>query len=368
MYIILYGLLLILYFSLRNIRDNNKSRKIYIITATLILSLISAIRHLAVGNDTYAYFMSYENATYLNWSDIFNNIQDYWHGAALKDPGFEIIEKGFTYISNDFIIYQFTIALLFISALGHLIYKNVHNLFGCFISYSFYLSLFYSYLPNSATRQTIAMGLLFWAIIIWVEKKQKILPLLIVLFASLIHKSVFLGFIPIILYYIHGSRLIYQYALVISCIVFIFGQPIAQYMAMASATERYMGYVQSEYYAEQAKPIAFIIEMLIFYLIGILKKGQNKESIQYKTLYKLNFALAICFISFIWVNPNLMRVIAYFSIWGIAFIPNALDQYLYPYKTLLYVIILALTVGRTVITPPPYKLYWQEMQLNERFN
>lgn len=367
MYIVLYILLFILYFYLKNNIDTNKARKVFIYIATIILSIFSALRHLAVGNDTYAYYMSFESAIDVSWSTIFTNIRDYWHGVALKDPGYDIIEKGFHYFSNEFVVYQFAIAVLFLSAIGHIVYRNVNTLFGCVISYSFYISLFYSYLPNSATRQTIAMGMLLWAIVLWIEKKYKFLPFAIIIFASLIHKSVLLGFIPIVIYYIRCSHLIYKYAIFISLIVFVFGQPIAQYMATVSAAEQYMGYVQADYYAGQAKPITFIIEMVVFYFIGFFTKKSNREHSKYAEFYTLCFSLAICFISFIWVNPNLMRVIAYFSIWGIAFIPNVLERHYAYYKTILYTLVILLTVGRSVLALPQYKFYWQEMQLNERF-
>ena len=368
MELIVIGILLILLIVLVGINDRKRAIRLFICWTTLILCLLSCLRNVAVGNDTFEYYRSFEEISVTSWSILWDNLSAYYSGEAIKDPGYDVLQKLFHCLSSDFVVFLFCVALLFVSAIGRIIYKTVNSLSGCFISYVFYITLFYNYLPNSAIRQTIAMGILLWAIIVIVEKKRIVIPILMVVIASTIHKSVLLGILPLGLYYYKYPNRIFYRALIISPLVFLFGQEVAQYMAMLSATDRYAGYVTSAFYsAEDSKPIVFILQLLILYVLGLRHLPRLASCGSYVRLGYICFALAICLVSFVWVNPNLMRVIAYFSLWGIVYLPFMVNSF-HKYRLIVYSFILILLLARPIVTGGhPYVFFWQKMELHERY-
>jgi len=363
MYIFLYIFFLILYLLLCNNKNNNKSRKIYIIVVTIVLSLVSALRHNGVGIDTYSYYMSYINSQDLTWEYIGDNISSFFKGEMIKDPGYILLTKFLGLIIVDFNVYLFVVAFLFLSAIGYILYKSVGNLFGYVISYSYYLSLFYGFFPNSAIRQTIAMAILLWAIIIYNDKHRRILPLVFLIFASLIHKSVIFGLIPLFFLYFNNVKFVYKSAIIIMPLLFAINLEFVEILVLLSGAEHYMSYIEGK----EGSSVIFIVEMVFFYVIGLLSlKYINRNSLYHK-LALISFALAISIISFMRVNPSLQRLIAYFSIWGMVFIPNALYAHKSILKKIFIVCVLALCIGRSILIPNQYKFFWQQMELHERY-
>lgn len=365
MYICLYIFLFLLYIFFYNKRYKNSSRKNYIIIVTLVLSLVSALRHNGVGVDTYAYYMTFTDSKDLPWSYIWENILSFFQGAMIKDPGYALFTKIMGTILVDFNVYLFFVALFFLSAIGHILYKSVNNLFGYVISYSFYISLLYVFFPNSAIRQTIAMAFLLWAIIIYQNKHQKLIPVVFIVFAFLLHKSVLFGLIPLCLMFIKNTQLIYKGAIVLMPLFFAVSFEFVELLILLSDAEHYKQYIEGE----GGTSVVFIVEMCFFYLIGFVAlKFINNNSIYYQRLAFIAFALAISIISFMRVDPSLQRLIAYFSIWGMVFLPNALYAHKPLLRKILIVCVLALCIGRTVLIPSPYKFFWQQMELHDRYD
>lgn len=357
--------LLVIYLILKNSKKPEHAKKIYVCWVTVLLCLLSALRNVGVGNDTYEYLQSFDDVVTVPWSELYGNIFDYYLGVAIKDPGYNILQRAFHLVSDNFAFFQFCVSLLFISAISRIIFKTVENMSGYIISYTFYLSLFYNYLPNSATRQTIAMGMLLWAIILWIERRKILWPVLLIITASTIHKSVLLGFLPIALSYVNKPKIIFKCAVIACPLIFFFGKPVAEYMAVISAADHYVGYVTDN--GESSRPVAFILEMIVFYVLGLCRISDLNSKNRYMQFGIVCFSLSISFVSFIWVNSNLMRVVAYFSLWGIVYLPRVISCYHLNSRKLVYTIILFLLVSRIAFVNRPYKFFWQDMVLNERY-
>lgn len=375
MYIGLFILLFLLYLALHKKPDQDRAKRTFIYIFTLALCLGSALRHMGVGNDTYAYFLVYEEIEFLPWSQVIQSVQEFYSDSHLnsikKDPGYLIFAKLFTYTTPNFGVYQFFVALLFLSAVGHIIYRGVKPMWGYLLSYTFFIFVFYHYLPNSATRQTIAMGIMLWGIILWVEnqtKKHLLLAILMILVGSTIHKSSLVGFIPLFITWVNRPKLIFLSAIIGCPLLFFFGQSAAQFLGELSQVEDYMGYGISTFYNTEEKPTLFVYLMILFYSLGLIRiKDIGQEGDFIRLAFAL-FSIAISIISFIQVDPSLQRLIAYFSLWGVIYLPNAVnrlgDRNI---KAMLCLIILIVIIGRIFLSPPPYKFYWQEMQLHERY-
>lgn len=362
MFLSLYIFLFLLYLFLRHKRS---SRKSYIITVTLVLSLVSSLRNNGVGIDTFAYYMNFLDCQNIPWDILMENILSFFQGTIIKDPGYALFSKFLGFILGNFNVYLFFVALFFLSAIGCILYKSVNKLFGYVISYSFYISLLYGFFPNSAIRQTVAMAFLLWAIIIYHNKHKVIVPILFTIFALLLHKSVLFGLIPLILMFIKNTQLIYKAAIVLMPLFFLISVKFVELLILFSGAEHYMQYIQGG----GGNSVVFIVEMCIFYLIGFAALKIIDFNVNYYNKFAfIAFALSISIISFIRVDPSLQRLIAYFSIWGMVFLPNALYAHKPLVRKILVVCVLALCIGRTVLIPTPYNFFWQQMELHERYN
>ena len=215
------------------------------------------------------------------------------------------------------------------------------------------------------------MGIMLWGIILWLEEQSKmrlLLTTLMILAASTIHKSSLVGFLPLIAAWINRPKLIFLSAIIGCPLLFLFGQSAAQFLGELSQVEDYMSYGMSSFYDTAEKPTSFIYLMLLFYGVGLIRiKGIERENDFVKLSFAL-FAIAISIISFIQVDPSLLRLIAYFSLWGVIYLPNAIDRLgERTIKAVLCAMILIVIVGRSVLSPPVYKFYWEQMQLHERY-
>ena len=87
--------LLILYIHLRKYRYSVAAKR-YIVLISIVLIAISTLRHEAVGNDTYAYIMSYENIHLKSWNEVLNR---FWIRTFMpdsyedRDPAVSVIMK-----------------------------------------------------------------------------------------------------------------------------------------------------------------------------------------------------------------------------------------------------------------------------------
>ena len=366
MYLFLCFLTIFLYLCLRNNKNKGRAKRIYIIIMTLVLCLFSAIRNYGVGVDTFQYYVTFTNISNLSWNIIINDIREFFNGNPyISDPGFTLFTKLFTSILDNFQWYCFLIALVFISAIGRIVYKSVDTFAGYILCYGYYISLIYYNCPNNIMRQTLAMGILLWATIFIIEKKRYLYSILLIIIAITIHKSSIIGVIPIGLLYVQNTRLIYYGGLVLMPVIMMFGSLFVSFLALNSGSDRYLIYVGKE---AEVLPIFYIIEMLIFYFIGLFSIKKMKYQHIYVRESYMCYAMAIALVSLLWVSSDMIRITYYFSIWGIPFVANCVQAVK---KTLLkkifYLIVLSLILGRTFMESKPYEFYWEKMELHDRY-
>lgn len=366
MYLLLCIFALALYWPLNSYKNQDKAKRAYIYIMTFVLCLFSAIRHLGVGVDTYQYYLGFTSMEQTSWNYILKNLIEYLKGDAyISDPGFTLYTKLFASICNNFYIYNFIIAYVFISAVGRIIYKSVNELSGYVLCYGYYISLMYYNCPNNLTRQTLGMGLLLWATIFIIEKRKRFYSILLILIAVTIHRSSLLGLLPIVLLYIGNVRIVYILGVVIMPFVMLVGPQLVSILALNSAYDRYLIYVDME---TETKPIVYIVEMLVFYLIGLYRlKHVGKQNQYVKESYKC-FAMAIALVSLLWVSSDMIRITYYFSVWGIPFVAESVQLIGKSFlRKVAFIMVLFLLIGRVALSPSPYKFYWEKMELHDRY-
>lgn len=350
----------------RKLRLLISGRKQYIILVSLLLILQSGLRNWAVGADTYAYYVAFERVKLMSWTQIFDTFKQYYQVGEGKDPGYLIFQKIIQVVVNDYQIYLILIAVMFFTALGYFIYKNTKYITDVMFAFVLYSALFYSFFSITGIRQTIATVATLWGFEL--IKKKKLIPfILIILLASTIHKSV-LVFLPFyFLANFQKTKLIYTVAVLIFPLVMIFRRPVAYFLAISSGSENYLQFALSD--MEAGTPTFTVLMVLVILFGWIFMKDLLKLKPSLSRIYNA-MALAFVFTPLTWVDPSLMRVVQYFSIFMLLFIPQVIDTATLSnqkVRTAIYVGIYIILIFLVIRAGGEYKFFWQQMQLGENY-
>ena len=369
MFVNLIVIALILFFGFHYSRkrdaDSNVNRLRYIKIVSFILILQSGLRNEAVGDDTHTYKVSFEDQKYVSWSDAFETVTNYYKFNLGKDPGFAIVEKAAYFITTNYNVYLFLIALLFFSALGHFIYNNSKRLKDIVISYLIYSVLFYSFFSITGHRQTIATALALFSFKFL--KQNKFIPfILLILIGSTIHKSCLI-FIPF--YFacrVNKPKYIFTGALLLFPVFMVFRDILVVYVQLIGGYEEYEQY-------EGAGTFTFTIMFIFLSIVALFQQKYIMSQNQSNYFNFVAFAFAIVFLPLTWINPSMMRVVQYFSIFMLLFVPDILRSFehysidIYNRVRSIAVLVLLLLFIKSNWNAPPYGFYWEKMRLNEQY-
>lgn len=368
-------LILILYAALLLwIRPTEGKKKVFCGLAAIQWILLSGLRHPSIGADTYAYRRTFYNSKYVSWETLFENFKNTffrWNifedGAvggtdyslidivlgentlAVKDPGYAILNKAFYTIFPNYTVFLIFIAVLFTVPLAILIYRNSREPLLSFLIYS---CLFYSFFAITGHRQTIATGIALMGYLAFGEKKKFIPFLLTILLAFPLHKSV-LGFIPIyFLQFIKMDRKKIIAVLLIFPFVFLTSEFWATILAFLSG---YEGYEQ----ATGGGAYTFLLVYAIL-MVATLWKGQTAIRLNPKAntaLVAVAFAFLLTPLTF--VNASMMRLVQYYSIFLVLYIPDLIMTFEHHETQFAYILALAVLIGLFVRHNPQYMFFWQ---------
>lgn len=134
---------------------------------TSVLLLIAGLRNQAVGSDTYTYLMKFDDVKYYSWYQLIENIYfGFFNPAASdigKDPAMAISNKIIVMFTTNHTLYLLLTSAALLIPLGIFFYRNSTSLKQLLFSYSFFIALYFNYMPCSAIRQSIALGVLLIA-------------------------------------------------------------------------------------------------------------------------------------------------------------------------------------------------------------
>lgn len=344
-----------------------KNRKAYIIFITILLVLQSGLRNVAVGADTYQYFLIFERVKIQSWSEIINSVVSYYNLDEGKDPGYTVFQKLFQYVSRNYQIYLFFVAILFFSSLGYFIYKNTRRVSDAMFAYVLYSVLFYSMFSITGIRQTVATAIALWGYEL-IKRKKLVFFLILIVLASTIHRSVLI-FIP--LYFIRNKKAL-KY-LLISCLILL---PFMFYYSnIISSFFQAMDSTYSDYqHMESLRPYTYVIMNLVVFFLGV---ATYKDSLKQKEYPKTHFwyaalIIATFFTTQVFQIHGFMRVIYYFSIFNILLIPHIFRLFAGKLKIQINgirtigIVLLLLMYIRTSIGSE-YKFFWQAMELGQNY-
>lgn len=303
--------------------QHQRGRKNYIIFVCVLFILQSALRDLTVGADTYAYYRSFQDIKYFSWDNIFQRFHDVYIQKEGKDAGYTLLLKIFQIFFTEYRVFLFAVAIFFFFFLGRTLYRNTDSIQDVLIATCIYQALFYSFFSITGTRQTIATGFILWGYQYIADRKLLKFTILI-LIAAFIHKSALIFYPFFFIAPLRFRRLILTAGIVFFPIMLTFGRGIATYMAKISASDAYMAYAESEYETSGARTFALFI-----LLVGIASwiKLSALKTLPYNNYYITALALAIVFTPLTWIDPSLMRIVQYYSIFTIFLIPQLTQVY-----------------------------------------
>lgn len=343
--------------------SSERALRNYIYVVCTILALQSGLRNVAVGADTYAYMLKFDAIKYTSWDEIITTFNRYFEVGIGKDPGYLIFMKCISLVVSNYQIYILTIAILFFGALGFLLRKFCKNIYEVFIGGVLYEVLFYGFFSITGIRQTIAIS--FLLIGVGFILNRKLIPfILICLLAAVIHKSALI-FIPF--YFIaHYKKPIKLLSIVILCLPIVFGstKPFAQFLTSFSFSESYASYANSDY--ETAGAQMFLIFMLVVSIMAITCRKEINELPEKNKICYNAFSLSVLFTPLTWVDPSLMRVVMYFSIFSIFILGNLVKLFckrislsikVFSFAMLLIFVLVIIKRGGE------YAFFWQDMAL-----
>ena len=337
--------------------------KLYIVFITIALILVSGLRHEGVGNDTYAVMLKYEGFDNISWKEIWDNfIPKYLSPSnGYKDPGEDVFNKILFNVIPDSRMYLFFVATVFLATLGLFVYKHANSLFSVLFTYSFYITLFYQYVPNSSLRQTMALAILLFAYRL-LEEKRVFICILLIAVASTFHKSSLIALLIIPLSYVGAVRKAYIGSILLFIVVLFNYRWVGD--VLGTSSEVYGDYLGNTFYSNRSKPYMVILLIAGLYIIGLLFSKKDRD-IKKSRLYYYGTALTLCLVPLVWIDPSALRLISYFGVYMGLLVGNAYVKEAKAKQYLMVVIVVFLL--KAVTSNDDYHFMWQEMRLHDRY-
>ncbi|MGN7763271.1 EpsG family protein [Paenibacillus sp. 22594] len=352
MHILLIVLLLLGGFGVSNIRDKKFKLKLVVVWSGFVLFLYGALRSINVGTDVNGYSLSYLQLQNISFKEIFLS-----NTVISRDPFFYYLLKILTYINTD---PQFMIVVttaIVIICLSVFIYKNSVN---PLLSFVLFVGLrFYSF-TLSGLRQAVA-----WSIIMlsynFIKEKKPIKFLILVLIASLFHKS---ALIFLIAYPFAKIKRIGSISFAVP-FIFIFNyvtnNSLVEIALKLSFFQQYDGQLSNGNNNSGSTLLLIYIGIYIFSLI--LRKKTNDESQENYQMYNLTL-LGIIITMLSLDYDNFFRIGYYFIFSIVLLLPHTINR-IGDEKTrnLVSAIVIILIIAQFIIIGPGagtenYSFFW----------
>lgn len=335
----------------RKIEFNGK--KTVCIVGAVSWILLSGLRHLSIGADTYAYKYLFNGVTNQSWTKVIEQLKLRLTLAnTTKDPGYTLIVKLFQCFSDNYRIWLILIACAFIIPMAIWIYKNSSDPCVSFVVFS---TLFYSFFAITGLRQTIATAIAFFGGMEFIRKERPLGFLLTVLLASLIHAS---SIVLLPLYFLDKIKIsratLAAYWLLI-IFAFLFRDKVFNILKAFAGYDNYMKSAT----ASGGTFILLLLAMAVVYTIFYRQIGASKNP-------QLNIAsnslfMACVFSPLLLVNESCMRIVQYYSIFIIILLP----EYKYIFKKesriIFNVIVCAVMILLLIRNQPVYHFFWERI-------
>lgn len=342
-------------------------RKSYVIYLSVILILQSGLRHLAVGADTFEYFRRFKYYSTLSWGEVGESFYNAFFRGEGKDAGYDVFNKLVSCITDEYQVFLFIVAIFFFTVLCKFIYRNTSSNLQVFLALCFYQLFFYTFFSITGVRQTIAVGFTLWSYK-YIEQRRILPFLFLVLIGVTFHKTALI-FLPF--YYVSRIR---NPRTILTCAVFAL--PILLFGArrfagfLANMAGDYSSYAESTY-ANAGGP-NYLLMLLALAILSFYKYNNIRTSYGSVSFTYINaLAITIMLAPLVWVDPSLLRLSYYYSIFLVALFPAVMSCFYsngdYTSKMIVASIIIIVFSIIIIKTNSSYSFFWQEMELGSNY-
>lgn len=312
--------------------------------------LMTGLRDMSVGADTYSYEMGFNNVMQMEWSELFTRFYNqYWGNVPAKDPGYSILVKLMQYISTDYRVFMFLIGAMFTIPMGAWIYKYASR---PEISFLLYQILFWSFFGVTGYRQALATALV---VLIGYDfiRKRKLLPFtLLCAVGFTLHKSCILYF-PF--YFLANLKITKRNTFIFIVLTVLFGT-VGNHLYKPLA--ELIGYDSEAFVLPPWTYFSLIIALTIMSIwrapaILKLHGSTGKHMLNAMYIGCLTTAMTI-------TNQSFMRVQQYYTINLMLLLPMIIDSFPKAHdRKIVYAIATFTMIGMFVTQGSRYLFFWQ---------
>lgn len=351
MKIYLANILLLFVYGAVFLKDASKRKNaVFCSLASLNWILLSGLRHLTVGADTIKYGYMFEQAKSISWVTLWNDRTDIFINKTLgKDPGYIVFQKLVQLFTSSYRTWLIIAAVLFIVPLGVFIYKHSAN---SLISFLIYSCMFYSFFSITGTRQTLVTAIAVFAGYKYIKERCLLKFLLLILIASFIHFSV-VFFIPA--YFIVNMKITNKYLYLCGCTfvaVLAFKEAIFRLVSSISGYGQYQPF-------EGAATWNFSILLIALTVVALLKRKEILSNNPQAKHYINALLTAVILVPFTFVNPSVMRVVQYYSLFIILLVPEIINSFKKQERFFVYFVACSALILLLIKNNPVYIFFWQ---------
>ncbi|VXB59968.1 conserved membrane hypothetical protein [Exiguobacterium sp. 8H] len=348
MTIYLVNMALLVGWGLLLIRHEIPSRRAWFVSfATIQWIVLSGFRDVTVGADTAQYkalFLQSQTLPLGAFTDRFFEIVF----TESEDPGFYLFQRLIQYVITDYQVYLVLIAMIFMIPLGYFIYKYSSE---PLISFLLFSVLFYEFFAVTGLRQTVATALVVLVGYHFVRARKLGWFLLLVCIAMTIHKSSLI-FVPF--YFLANKQLTKAYLMTMFGVViglFVFRNSFFDLLVQVSGYETYSA-------MEGAGAVNFSLMLLSVLFIALWRKDQilanNPSAIHFFNA----LLLAACLLPLTFLNPSMMRLVQYFSLFLLLMIPEIVGTFERRERLVVYYSAVMLLGLLFIREAPVYSFFW----------
>lgn len=328
---------------------NANFKKTFCFFACLQAILLSGLRHIDVGADTFNYVGMFERVKGYSWEYLWDHLIHILEYEDDVEPGFYISMKLFQIFSKNARIYLIVFAAFVNIPLFVWFYKKSSNVF---VSTLIYFSLFFAFVSTTGLRQTMVFVILCFIGTKFIEERRLIPFVLLTLLCFTFHRSS-IAMLP--MYFIAYKRPTKTYFLICSillCLLFIFR---SQYTSLLAAIGGYENYT-AQY--EGAGTWTFSFVMIAILIVTIWKHKTiltvNKNSV----LYINGCLLACILLPVTYIDPTTLRVVFYYAIYTMFLVPDIILSFEDKEQKLVHLIIVGLLLFLYLRGFHPYSFFW----------
>lgn len=330
------------------IRHEIPSRRAWFVSfATIQWIVLSGFRDVTVGADTAQYkalFLQSQTLPLGAFTDRFFEIVF----TESEDPGFYLFQRLIQYVITDYQVYLVLIAMIFMIPLGYFIYKYSSE---PLISFLLFSVLFYEFFAVTGLRQTVATALVVLVGYHFVRVRKLGWFLLLVCIAMTIHKSSLI-FVPF--YFLANKQLTKAYLMTMFGVIvglFVFRNPFFDLLVQVSGYDTYSA-------MDGAGAVNFSLMLLSVLFVALWRKDQilanNPSAIHFFNA----LLLAACLLPLTFLNPSMMRLVQYFSLFLLLMIPEIVGTFERRERLVVYYSAVMLLGLLFIREAPVYSFFW----------